>query len=478
MDNTFWKFNDSESKVSINFEAVLVVSKQNGFRLHNGVLVQIEENRIFYRDNNFYFDYLKSLIKIDNSEINSIVKDKFERDMLSQGYKLIKRLPNLDTTNILQDEKLVAYKFFANGYIQITATKIYFFEYDTLVDKLIWDHNVVDRDWSNTFSEEFLYKKFISNSVGLSDYTRLLIGYLTHDFNEEGKGYLVVLTDKVEDKREGGGTGKNVFSSLLKLSIKTFDISAEQIRFDSSFMQSWSGQRLFIISDAGKKFNWDFLKNLVTGNTQQKKLYQDEIQIDFKDMPKYLISTNLSVPMEDGGINRRVRILEFSRFYKENIGVDAFHGGMFPQIWTVDDWFAYDHFIAECLQFYFDRGGTIDQVEISNTGEIKRFIQNYGEEVYDFISINFVSWIEKGTYTTSEFKSLVASYLRGNGFNDSFSNTRLNRAIYDYLELWHKNNPNTSYNVVYHKDKKISNKRYKVFEKVYKYENTDVSRLN
>jgi hypothetical protein len=473
----FWKVYPNKSLAKINFEEVLIAAEQLGYRLSNNDLVQIVKNRIYYRDENYFLNHLKSLINESKLRYENIAKDRFERDMLSQGKKLIKRLNLLDNSLILKDERMKSYKFFSNGYISITANDIVFFEYSTLGDYLIWDCKIVNRNWSFIVDKNCLYVEFINNSVKMSNYSKLIIGYLSHDFNEEGKGYLIVLTDQVEDIKEGGGTGKNVFSSLLKYTITTFDISAEQMKFDSSFMQSWQKQRLVIISDAGEKFNWYFLKNIVTGNTQYKKLYQDEIQIEFSDMPKFLISTNLSVPMKDGGINRRIRILEFTPFYKENIGVDVYHNGMFPEIWTDNDWIGYDTFIAECLQDYFKNSCQIDQIEISNTGDVKRFIQNYGEDMYDFINTNFNYMVEKQKFSTAEFDNLVKNYLRTNNSKDSFTNTKLNRAIEEYVKIYNKTHTETNFIVNYIKDKKEGNIRYKFFEKRKIFENLDLNHV-
>lgn len=469
----FWKVYASKNLAKINFEAILLVANHLGYRIYKNQLVQIIENRIYFRDNNYFYDELKSLIDETKLRYQNLAKDRFERDMLSQGEKLIKRLKPLDASKLLKDGRDFSYKFYLNGYLFISKDEITLFDYSMLNDSLIWENKIVNRNWEFTDNKKCHYVEFINNSIGKSNFTKSIIGYLSHDFNEEGKGYLIVLTDQVEDVKEGGGTGKNLFSSLFKYTINTFELSAEQMKFDSSFMQSWSNQRLFIISDAGAKFNWNFLKNTITGNTQYKKLYQDEIQIDFEDMPKYIISTNFSVPMDDGGINRRIRILEFSPFYKVNLGVDVYHKGMFPEIWTEEDWKGYDVFIAECLQTYFNNSGRIEQVKISNTGDIKRFVQNYGEDVYDFIDSNFNYMIEKQKFTTSEFDNLVDNYLRKNKSKDSFTRTNLNRAIDEYVKIWNRTHTETNFIINFIKDKKEGNVRYKYFEKRKIFENLD-----
>lgn len=459
----FWRVYSSKSLAKINLEEVLNISDILGFKLYNNKLVQIVNNKIYIREENYFFDLLKSLIKESKLKSELLAKDRFERDMLNQGKRLIKRLKQLDKSKILKDERKTAYRLFSNGYVMISESEIVLKDYSTLKDSLIWDSKITNREFIICENYECLYTEFLKNSIGISNFTKSIIGYLAHDFNEEGKGYLLVLTDQVENKKDGGGTGKNLFCVLLKETTNILEVSAEQIRYDSSLLQSWNGERILNISDAGKKFNWEFLKNIITGNTQQKKLYQDEITIDYSDMPKFLVSTNLSVPTDDGGLNRRIRVLEFSPFYKINNGVDAYHGGYFPEIWSQSDWFGYDNFINDCLQQYFKNNCQIEQVEISGSGELKRFKLNYGEDVFDFIEIHYENWIKGGAISTADFNNLMMKYTKENKTLDQFSNTKLNKAIEEYIEIKNKTN-NSEYRIKFIKDKKIGNVRHRVFE--------------
>lgn len=463
-DVKFWRVYLKRSLAKINFEIILQISHTHGYRLSNSSLVQIVGNKIYFRDEHYYFNELKSLIKEPKVKLELIAKDRFERDMISQGKKLIQRLQAIDESKILKDQRSKAYKFYLNGYISITKDGIEQFEYSSVGNMLIWNHKIRQRNWTSSEIEDCLYAEFLQNSIGISLFTKSIIGYLSHDFNEEGKGYLLVLTDQVEDKRDGGGTGKNLFCVLLKETINILEVSAEQIKYDSSLLQSWNGERIFNISDAGKKFTWEFLKNIITGNTQQKKLYRDERTISYADMPKFLVSTNLSVPTDDGGLNRRIRVLEFSPFYKLNKGVDIYHGGYFPEIWTESDWEGYDNFIAKAIQLYFMNNSEIEQVEISDSGELKRFKLNYGEDIFDFIETHFDNWTAQGKITTDDFNKLIANYTKVNKTNDQFTNTKLNKAIQEYVEIQNKNSTNGSI-TKYYKDKKIGNVRHRVFEK-------------
>ena len=230
----------------INFEKLLKQCDLSGFYIFNKALVQVVDNEIHFRDENFFYDFLKIIISEKNKTHQDVAKDRFERDMLSQGKKLITRLRELDKSLILVDEKESSVKFFKNGYVKITAESITLHDYVSLGNKLIWHDKIQNRDWSLEKIEESLFKSFVDNSIGISDYTKLILGYLSHDFNEEGKGYLIVLTDQTQHKIEGGGTGKNLLCTILQLTISKTEVSAEQLKYDSSLLQSWNFQRLFI----------------------------------------------------------------------------------------------------------------------------------------------------------------------------------------------------------------------------------------
>jgi hypothetical protein len=214
-----------------------------GFKLYDNKLVQIVNNRIYIREDNFYF---YSLITEPKTRLELMAKDRFERDMLSQGKRLIKRLKQIDKSKNFKDERKIAYNLFSNGYLMISENGIILLEYSNLNDKLIWDFKISKREFVSNENYECLYTKFLENSIEISIFTKLIIDYLTHDFNEEGKGYLIVLIDQVEDKKNGGGTGKNLFCVLLKATINILEVSAEQIRYDSNLLQSWNGERVFI----------------------------------------------------------------------------------------------------------------------------------------------------------------------------------------------------------------------------------------
>src|SRR5690606_11483485 len=148
----------------------------------------------------------------------------------------------------------------------------------------------------------------------------------------------------------------------------------------------WNGERVLGISDTPEGFDFSFFKELITGKGIQKKLYKDERPIDVGEMPKFIGQTNHSVVCTDGGMKRRMMILEFTDFFTNAGGVNIhYKGKLFPTDWSNDDWAGYDNLIIESVQVYLSQGRTIKQKELSDGGWLKRFKQQFRHVASDFI---------------------------------------------------------------------------------------------
>ena len=204
-----------------------------------------------------------------------------------------------------------------------------------------------------------LYELYLRNSTGFTDAVKNTIGYLCHDYKSEATGYIVVMTETVANAKDGGGSGKNIFGNMLRNMISVATVPGSSVKFDSSMLQSWNGQRIFFMADIPKKIDWLFLKEQTTGYGLLKKLYKDEIEVNPEDMPKFLINTNYSYDDADGGLKRRIKPIEFTPYYTLNGGVDAVHGKMFPSEFTKEDWADFDRIVLECIRYNLEQGGKL-----------------------------------------------------------------------------------------------------------------------
>lgn len=431
----FWESNeDKDDKYVISREDLYNVSHDLGFRLFSQQLVRINGGVISLQSDNDYINTLKNYIWEEEADVYKYICNTLESFMQKSGKFTMSRLKDVDKSVIMNDGRDYAYKFFLNGFITVTCQNVKFQPYSEITG-LVWEHKVQNRDW-NPEKKESVFKEFVFNAVDLSDYTKRVIGYLAHDFKQESSGYIIVLTEKVPDPRDGGGSGKNVFGNMMRFTNTLKTVPGSQVKFDENFLQPWNGQRLYFLADIPKKIDWLFLKEMATGTGIHKKLYKDQVDVPSEDMPKICLNTNYSFEESDGGLARRIRQLEFTPFYTIRGGVDEVHGKMFPGDFSDDDWTGYDHFIVECLQKLFCSNGKLEKVELSTDGWIKKFQMQYGESTYMFILDNIEDWVFRGFVPNKDFSDQYITFANSIDIPSKFriSAKQMANALTDYCK--------------------------------------------
>jgi hypothetical protein len=237
-----------------------------------------------------------------------------------------------------------------------------------------------------------------------------IIGYLCHEYKDETTGYIIVLTEQCPDPKEGGGSGKNLFCNLLSHSTTYHSKNGAQCKFDQNFFQSWNGQRIMGISDVPKHFNFEFLKEPSTGTFILKKLYKDEVEVKVEDGMKFIVQTNFSYEISDGGLKRRIIPIEFTDFFTKAGGIDAHFGCHFPTGWELEDWYNYDTVIIESIATWLALGKKLTTAILTETGWEKQFELSYGENITEFIKNNFYDWARRESIPAKEIKSELLKF--------------------------------------------------------------------
>lgn len=427
----FWAFN--EKGYYIDGEHFLNVCNSLGFRLYNNETVQIRGKIIYNVTEREFQDILKQYIKIpDNTELHQVL-NAYE-SFIEQHCKFrISRLAILQTDQILHDDKTTCYKFYNNGIIKITASSIEFIESNLL----ILDSKILRRDFEPIKDAEktnHLYPDFLRLSIGMIDqYLFSVIGYLSHEYKDETMGYIIVLSEQCENPKDGGGSGKNVFAELFGSTTSICKKSGSQINYDERFLQTWDGQRLFLVSDVPKDFDFGFMKELSTGSGTLKKLFKDQRSVSSKEMPKFIITTNFSFSIEDGGVKRRVRTAEFTNFFTKAGGVDKhFKGVHFPDDWQNTDWNAFDSIIAKGIQIWLKNGCKLAEPVLSEGGWKKQFEQTFGVVITGFIRENISEWVKAGFMPNDVFKTQLTGYCNENGYKFPPMGKKINEALKEY----------------------------------------------
>ncbi|WPU91830.1 bifunctional DNA primase/polymerase [Mucilaginibacter sabulilitoris] len=224
----FWEHSDDE-KISISREGVYQVSNGLGFKTFDGKVVQIIDNVVYHRTERYYYDTLKSYIKEEEADIYEDICNSYESFIQKSGKFTIERLPELDDTTVLCDDMHTAYKCYNNGYLVITANDITFNGYE-LMDKLVWDHSIQKRNYA--YGDGGKYIEYLKLAVTDFPQAKKVLGYLSHEYKDETTGFIIVLTEQCPDPKQGGGSGKNVFCNLLKLTTTYTSKPGAQAKFD------------------------------------------------------------------------------------------------------------------------------------------------------------------------------------------------------------------------------------------------------
>lgn len=431
----FWA-PDTEGHMHISRLRWRTVVEGLGFRLYNGEPVQVIDNFIYRRDERYVFDTLRAYINEPDADLYQEIYDSHQSFLQKNGKFEISQLQKLPIDSILQDTRNICYKYYTNGYVQITAQGYDLLPYASLGEQLIWAEKLQPRDFMVSTTNG-VYTDFLEKAIELSKHKQHImrcIGYLAHDWKDETTGYIIVLTEQCPDPRQGGGTGKNLLCNLFNLTTTYTSIPGSQAQFNEKFLQSWNGQRIFGISDVEEKFPYAFLKDMATGSALVKKLFKNDQTFTVADLPKFVLQTNFSFDISDGGLKRRIIYIEFTNFFTENKGVKKYYGKHFWNDWAAEDFIAYDNFICESVREWLAKECELTNITMSDTGWEKQFIYNFNEDLFEFMNEYGDLFIRKEFLFNSEVKKMYDDFMaiRSNG-NYKVSPRKLNNAIEFYF---------------------------------------------
>lgn len=431
----FWI--DTTEGVVIDREKLYVVCEGLGFRLHEIGPVQIRSQFLHPVNDRYFFDTIKEYIQEEDAALYRDICNAYEVFIERHGKFTISRLPILTDQHILSDSREISFKPYLNGVLQITAESITLTPYDLFTDKLIWHHSIQQRNYTPTKSGRYIeFINLATNFRSHHEYIMRVCGYLAHDYKDETTGYIIVLTESCEDPKDGGGSGKNVFSNLFRYTTTYTSKPGSQVKYDEKFLQSWKYQRILCISDVPKNFDFSFLKELSTGEGLMKKLFKDEVAVSVDLMPKFLIQTNFSYEIKDGGVRRRVMPVEFTDFFTKAGGIDVHFGVHFPNGWTHEDWGGYDSFIANSIQKWLAGGLKLHPPTLTEGGWIKQFEQTWGVLTTEFIKENIQEWHRQEWLENGVFKTALDEFYRENNTPPMYrsGSKKINQALAEWCK--------------------------------------------
>ncbi|QYN51653.1 MULTISPECIES: hypothetical protein [Apibacter] len=107
---------------------------------------------------------------------------------------------------------------------------------------------------------------------------------------------------------------------------------------------------------------------MITGDMPIEKKYKNPVVIDFKDVPKVMITSNYVVSGTGGNSEaRRKVVFEVNSYYRRNPSIIEEFGHRFFDDWDREEWLKFDNYMMFCVQQFL----TYNLIEAPSINESK-----------------------------------------------------------------------------------------------------------
>ncbi|MCR9064738.1 MAG: primase C-terminal domain-containing protein [Cytophagales bacterium] len=310
-------------------------------------------------------------------------------DMMASATRYFKEdyLSFLDSIdiNLKEDTQTEGYLYFKNCVLRITKKGIETIDYINL-DGYVWENQIIDREYKQ-IEGEGMYYKFINFLSGQDPERfasiRSSIGYLMHGFKTSVNNKAIILNDEVISENPNGGSGKGLYAQGLSKMKKIVTMDGKQFSFDKSFVYQrvTPDCQVLVFDDVKKNFDFERLFSVITEGIEVERKNMDALQIPVSKSPKVLITTNYTIGGVGGSFERRKFELEFSSYFNENHSpLDEFNCMLFDD-WSQEEWFKFDCFMIQSLQYYLENG--LVQSSYNNL-MTRKFIKETSHDFYEW----------------------------------------------------------------------------------------------
>lgn len=423
---------------------------------------------IFKDSNNVIdaFNHRTDIVPFLKDNINDIITDEIEnriakdcQNTIQQSYLLINPKPLIYN----RDGRYTFGIPFKNGYA----------EYDNKVgNSVIKQYKEVNGFFTkhSTQGRNFLFKE----DTGVSDFQLFLtmvstgknplekkltdsenktfmnfcsmIGYLVHSFKDESFNPAIILSDKgANDLSRNGGRGKSLITRAIAEVRNVMLKAGGEFKEDYLFIFSDlnKAHQVFIIDDVPAGFNYNSLYTQISGGINCQRKGKPATMIEFKESPKFLITTNWSYRVEENSTSTQRRFFEYqlTDYFNLNRTPKDVFGKVFFDDWDANEWQRFYNFIFICVSTYLKNG--LQRIEYNKTDD--NYSANFNNDVM-----------------AEEMKRIMDEVLLRSSFGVS-----------DFLTIYKRvDNPLKSENLFTHKNAKHLIESYlKYHELKYKYNN-------
>jgi len=292
----------------------------------------------------------------------------------------LRSIRDLDDKTIMTDTPASAFRFFKNGWLEITKDGVSNLRsYDELpTDTIIWNDAVIERDYlfvedvtaslhnllvnrihphtgeyvndkkeltaltkeykekekeqrdtpRDTHFRDFVFN-LAMNEEGevcpkVLERIKIGVGYLCHRYHFADRRRWIEIVDRdfdVSRKSANGGNGKSLLINSLKHVMRVTTLDGKEFRKGKSDTFAFAGVKpsteIVFFDDADEKFDIQRLYSRTTGDFHVREMRQNPFSIEAKRAPKLVITSNYPLGNNDASTLRRQFVIEVSSFYKD-----------------------------------------------------------------------------------------------------------------------------------------------------------------
>jgi hypothetical protein len=405
---TFWHLvdggkRDAPPKLVLSSDMYLEWLAREGFRKYRTgessyLTVRVMANIVHRQDSGQVRDFVNAYLASLPYEFDGVyhfqVKDLVRgQDTKYFDARFLQNLPSLEHP-FLRDTRELAYFFFSNCWVRVSADERQASPYDELPG-LIWAEQVRPHEVvliSRPEAEQCDFHPFTANVSGREPARLALLqnalGYMLHGYKEELSARCVIFVDEVATTgKPDGRTGKSLLIKAVGELVKVTLIPGATFRFEDAFRFSrveLDTRLLYFDEWDGRRLPFKKLFTEITTEIAVNKKNAPEFVIPFSDSPKFAMTTN-DVILGDGSSHegRKLEIPLAPHYSATHTPKDEFGVGFFKEGWDVAEYNRFFNLALFWVQGFLASGRQLQQLP-SATLAARKLEQETSPEFMEF----------------------------------------------------------------------------------------------
>lgn len=385
--------------------------QRSSFVQHVGKVVETCSDEHIRDFLNRYVSTYPFEVETDRKEVISQLRR--EKHLFTQN-SLLNVKPQ--TFDFLKDTVEEAFFLFRNCWVRVRKDGIEAFAYADLPN-YVWKENIKERDFTiipevehspNNVFLRFLHCVCTDRNTGEFHEQRFKalttgIGYVLHEYKKQSVAKAVLLYDEplngevAKAGSRSGRTGKSLLANAIKHTRTTHVITKPKIDVNGRFVFQNVTERtkVILMDDIAATFDFSVLFALITEGIEIEKKYQQARQLNYKECPKILITSNFPTNGSGDSYAARRHEVELCRYFSTAYTpLDEFGHELFDD-WDADQWNEFDNVMLYCVQSYLRNGL---QSYVSEHLNRQRIIGDTSEELVEYLDDVLPDLMESGEW--------------------------------------------------------------------------------